>query len=449
MVFAMPSRSAQGPDEPPPAPDRRERLVRSGWAVLDDLPLVKVVAGATTAAVAAEAGVTTGSFFHHFPNAAAFADALVLSYVEVPSSTAEMMDGLADSAEQIDLIQLMRTALVDTWQVMVEDPEITARFRGQLLLSAHHHAELSSPQGAYRTVADVLRQGYRVREDEAVAAWEAIIALTGRVVVEPFSLARTATALTALFEGLQIRRAVDPDAVDDEMFGDIAASLATVITGPQGGRPRLAEDRIEIVSDAELSPQARSGVRRRRATRERIVSATAGMFGEGWEQVSASEIAERAGVSNQTVLNLFGSVRGVAALSFAHHAAEIRHVASEQSSGDPIAALRATLIELAERAAADAEAARALLSERLEVALHRGGSLRDLDIRLEVPLAAAVMVPLAEMDLGGVDPLELATTLINFVLATCVSRTGSPREVVELALRLVPLTAFVPPRSAP
>ena len=59
----------------PEAGDGRERLVQAGWRVLDGLSLPRVFAGATTAAIAAEAGVTTGSFFHHFPNATAFADA--------------------------------------------------------------------------------------------------------------------------------------------------------------------------------------------------------------------------------------------------------------------------------------------------------------------------------------------------------------------------------------
>lgn len=49
------------------------------------------------------------------------------------------------------------------------------------------------------------------------------------------------------------------------------------------------------------------------------------------------------------------------------------------------------------------------------------------------------------MDLGDVEPLELATTLINFVLCTSVGQGDGPREIVELALRLVPISALVPP----
>lgn len=449
--------AADGPDvptpgapqaSPPPSPDAgdgRERLVQAGWRVVDTLSLPKVFAGATTVAIAEEAGVTTGSFFHHFANATAFADALARHYVEPPVDEPETMEGVAESLEHIDLIQLMRTALTDTWQVFDADPAIAARFRGQMVLWSHHHAALAEPDADLATVADVLRQGYAVREAAAVAGWDAIVKLTGRTVLEPFSLARTATALSALFEGLLIRRAVDPEAVDDEMFGDIAASLATVITGPRGGRPQLGDSSIAIVHDDELSPQARAGVRRRRATRARIIAAAAGMFGEGWERVSASDVAERSGVSTQTILNLFGGVRGVAASTFAAHSAEIRRSAAERANADPVAALRSTLGDLAERATADAEAARALLSERLEVALHRGGSLGDMDIRIEVPLADAVMLPLAQMELGDNDPLELATTLINFVLCVAVGRTTNPRDVAEMALRLVPLTALVPP----
>ena len=63
----------------PTAQDPRARLVQAGLELVDELPLPKVFAGATTAKVAAAAGVTTGSFFHHFASHAEFVDALVAS----------------------------------------------------------------------------------------------------------------------------------------------------------------------------------------------------------------------------------------------------------------------------------------------------------------------------------------------------------------------------------
>ena len=275
-----------------------------------------------------------------------------------------------------------------------------------------------------------------------------IIALTGRTVVEPFSFALTATALTALFEGLIIRRAVDPDVVDDEMFGDIAASLA------DRDHPVL-----EVGARCSATPRSRSSTttschRRPVPACDGDAPPEVGSSRPPWtcsatdgKRVSASDVAERSGVSTQTILNLFGSVRGVAAATFAGHAAEIRRNALRHANAnaDPVAALRLTLVDLAERASSDPEAARALLSERLEVALHRGGSLADMDIRLEVPLANAVMMPLSQMELGDNEPLELATTLINFVLCVSVGRTMSSKDTAEMALRLVPLTALVAP----
>ena len=50
----------------------RDDLVRAGVELLDQLPWSGSLAGVTTAAVAEQAGVTTGSFFHHFRNSSRY-----------------------------------------------------------------------------------------------------------------------------------------------------------------------------------------------------------------------------------------------------------------------------------------------------------------------------------------------------------------------------------------
>ena len=100
----MPHTDVDLPDDP------RERLVAAGLRVLDELPLSKAFAGARTAAIAAEAGVTTGSFFHHFANAAEFADALVLSFIEPPADESEVVDELVGSLQHLGYLDVLRTA---------------------------------------------------------------------------------------------------------------------------------------------------------------------------------------------------------------------------------------------------------------------------------------------------------------------------------------------------
>lgn len=420
------------PDEP------RARLVAAGLRVLDDLPLPKALAGATTAAVAAQAGVTTGSFFHHFANAAEFADAVALSFLEPPDDERELADELVGSLQHLELLEVLRTALTDAWQVYAADEGIARRFRGQMLMWAHHHQSLQQPADGCATVADVLRRALEIRQREAADSWRALLAAADRTLAEPFDMDRLAVALTAMFHGLMIRHAVDPDAVDDELFGDVTAAVAMSITVPRGGRLRDEDLGRPLVDDSRLSPQARSGARRRRETRNRITDAATGAFAGGWEDVSISEIAELSGVSPQTVINLFTTSRAVAASTFVRHTPDIRAVSTEMSEADPLDALGATLTRLAECVSADPEPARALLSERLAVLLHRGTDLADMDIRVEVPLADSLIVHLSRLDLGGREPTDVAATLINFVIMQTLGRPHQEALTAELALRLLP-----------
>ena len=76
------------------------------------------------------------------------------------------------------------------------------------------------------------------------------------------------------------------------------------------------------------------------ATRERILSAAAAAFLEGWyDDVTIAAIAERAGVSGQTVINHFGSKEELATAAYEHMSEEITLRRSEPEPGDVVGAL--------------------------------------------------------------------------------------------------------------
>jgi AcrR family transcriptional regulator len=435
----------------------RERLVLAGRQLVDELSLPKLFAGATTAQVARRAGVTTGSFFHHFPNHAAFVDALVTSILPEPEDLRDQVDELVDSLAYMDLLEVLRANLRDTWELNSTHEQMRRDLRLQFLLWSHHDRELSSGTDQAGTVGDVLRHSYRIRRDQAAAGWRRLLTSTGRTFIEPFDPERMADLMVALYEGLLVRHQVDPAAIDDTLFADVAAALATSFTVPLGSRVRMADliDPTSPLRDpGRLSPQARSGARRRRETRHRITEAATGMFDRGWETVSASEIAEAAEVSNQTVLNLFDSVREVAASTFVRHLPQLRQVAQETSGDDPLVAAYLVLSRLAELTVADPEPARALLGERVRAKLQRGGELAEMDIRLEVPIIQAVLPAIERMDLGGAEPIEVAVSLCDTTLSLALDRIGPTRpDIAELVMRLLPAEAtgavhWQPPRTA-
>lgn len=430
---------------PEPSQPTRDRLVAAGIRVQDELPLTKVFAGTTSAKVAATADVTTGSYFHHFRNAASFADAMALSVLNDHGTPPEVED-LVDALAHIDLAEVFRSALLDTWQIYTSDPDIARSLRTVMGLWAHHDQPLSQDyviddrpddDVTVRTVGEIIALDYRRRNSDAVGGWNYLLERTGRTVLEPFTMDRIAVALSGMFDGLQVIHQVDPEAVDDELFADVAAALALAITVPRGGRVRLADLSGALLDDSHLSPQARSGARRRRTTRRRITEATTEMFDQGWERVSISEVAETADVSNQTVINLFGSVRGVAAATFARFVPALREAAGPMSGDTPPDVLRRVLTRLAECAAADPEAARALVGERLLAVSQRGGDLADMDIRLEVPLAETLLPIAYDLGMNALQATDAVASTINFVLAQSIGRPNQEARTADLALRML------------
>ena len=78
------------------------------------------------------------------------------------------------------------------------------------------------------------------------------------------------------------------------------------------------------------------------ATRERVLSAAADAFLEGWyDDVTIAAIAKRAGVSGQTVINHYGSKEELATAAYEHMSREIMLRRSVPEPGDVDGALDA------------------------------------------------------------------------------------------------------------
>ena len=435
-----------GPVDPtsPPASTTRDDLIRAGLELADELPLVKLYAGVTTAATAERAGVTTGSFFHHFRNATEFADALVRSYIRERPLNDRVVAELLDALHRTDLADAITATLMDTWKLMSTDPDLTADLRGRMHLFAHHGAELALPTEELTTVGDVLRSVLHLQIDGATQGWRQLLEMQDLRVREPFDARRLAIVVHSMMTGMLIAHAIDPTLLDDELFADAAATLAGAVTRTEL-RPARIVLAAEFVTETDVSPQARSGARRRQESRQRVVDAATGMFVDGWDSVSATEVAEAAGVSTQTVINLFGNVRKVCASTFGAHLPAIE--AAIESAGDrPLEALQEGLLALARAAADDPHPARAFLTERLGIRAERDFDIDDDDIRVLVPIGIRTTFVVADL-LGTETTTEgtpdLAATLIDFVLAHAIPRPRRAEETVELALRLLPAQALL------
>lgn len=422
----------------------RQRLIEAGWRAGDRVELDRVFPGATAAQVSADAGVTTGSFFHHFPNAMSFANAMVKDMVDSSSGTTiDELVALATNhtgSPAVDLRELIHANLISMWHRFKSSEAEQARFRAQMRLWSRSRSDYYDDDGTPKRIGDGMSAIYRRVQTRSVDMWTPALELSGLEMAPPFTVDSLTTVAFAIFEGLVLRSEVDPDAVPPTLWADACVALISGATRPAGAKVRLRGDAYEFERhpDDLRSPQARSGAQRRRETRSRIVEAATGMFSNGWESISATDVANVAGVSTQTVINLFSSVRAVAAATFAPHAQELYRQALGRSGEDPLAGMRQALADLTIRCRSVPEVTRALLGERLASFTNRGRSLAETDVRLEVPVSGALGLWLGRMGLTGDRGLALSTTIADFVLTNSIVSDGSTDEVVTMALRLIP-----------
>ena len=416
--------------------DTRAELIRAGLDLNDELPLERIFSGVTSAAVAARAGVTTGSFFHHFQNATDFAVALVEAHLQEIDADPTAVDFLVDAVRSGDIARSLSLLLAADWHLASTDSGRQARRRSEMHLFAHHRASL--PTGG--TIGDVLGESNRRQFDVIASRWQEVLDRTAMRLEDPFDPRRLAVSVSALRLGLEIFHAVDPESVDDRLFADTTATLANAVSRIDLRASRvIVADELGQITDA--SPQARAGARRREETRNRIITATTGMFDDGWNHLSATDIAEASGVSTQTVINLFGHPRMVCAATFVRHLPAFIESIDAAMPDHPEVALREALLHLARSAAADPHPARAFLVERVGIRMERQFDLADDDIRVQVPFGfrlAYVVAALTGIDILDPAVADLGATLIDFVLSHAIPRPGRSEEAVELALRLLP-----------
>ena len=126
---------------------------------------------------------------------------------------------------------------------------------------------------------------------------------------------------------------------------------------------------------------------------------------------------------------------------YGFHGVHGRSLAAATSDEDPLVALHRVLSRLAELAEGDPEPARALLAERVAVKLRHGGDLQEMDIRLEVPIVQTMLPAIERMDLGGREPVQVASILCDALLTLAIDRVGPQGDVAALAMRLLPPSA--------
>lgn len=399
-------------------PDRRAALVDAGVQLALQQSFQDLLTSVDTRSITSAAGVTTGSFFHHFENRAEFIGSVVERFGELwEASVLRTLDVLTSSFTG-DTEPSVRGAASAEWSGVTEDEVLSGL---QHLLWVARDQAVSASDG--RMVGDILRERNDWLDQTMVASYERALRAIRREMLPPFTVRELSIGLSALANGLEMRRAVDPQTVREDLYADLVANLVTNITRPARERAEeggLGGDRqpVGLTSAARDSSREPS-----RGTRDQIAEAAAPLFVERRVgEVKIAEIAEVAGVSASTVYHQFGRVSAVAAAGWARHLPELEAIAAE-----PLTAREGPVRRIEQ-----------ILTRYIEIARSSRGALEGQVLETvagasEAPESGATSAPVA-----GLMAAHIRELRARGVLRRRIDSDSLARSIVQLvAMRLL------------
>jgi AcrR family transcriptional regulator len=282
-----------------------------------------------------------------------------------------------------------------------------------------------------RMVGDVLRERNDWLDQTLVPSYEQALRAIRREMLPPFTVQELSIGLSALANGLEMRRAVDGDAVRDDLYADFVVSLVTNITRPareRGEERPVGGDRQPVgLTSGGREPARESS----RGTRDQIAEAAAPLFVERRVgEVKIAEIAEVAGVSASTVYHQFGRVSAVAAAGWGRHLPELEAIAAEPltTREGPVRRIEQILTRYIEIARSNRGALEGQVLETVAGASETPGSGAA-----SAPIAALLAAHIRELRTRGVlrrriDSDSLARSIVQLVAMRLLSRPEESGE---------------------
>ena len=411
--------------------DRRRELVDAGIELVLEKRFTDLLASVDTRSITERAGVTTGSFFHHFSNRAAFAEAVAERFRELwDASVDRVVADIIAFAGGDDASDVRSVAQADWDKLEAADAEATMLH----LLWAARRRSLGADDG--RTAGEALHEAYGSLLDKALPAYRSALAAIGREPMAPFDEVDLAVTMTALADGIQMRRAVQPEVVRSDLFADLVAGAMIALTRPIGeqGEPvdlAALEAGLTLPVRPDHRPPAGEG-----ETWRQIADAAAPLFDrQRIRNVKVTDIATAAGVSTSTVYHHFDSVAEVAACGWVRFLPELEAIATRPiiAGEGPILRLEQLLTRVVEIAKLHPGALEGLVAETVAAAGEDRNGDHRRPIAEVVPLAPLLAPLIRELRTRGrlrrrIDSLTLARTIVQLV-AMRVLKT--PDDAVE------------------
>lgn len=340
--------------------DRRTELVEAGLRLLGELRFQDVLDAVETRAIAEAAGVTTGSFFHHFRSREHYAQVVIDRWVELWTQRVQRLTANATVAADEQGAGGVRSAAALEWEALTTPGPVEVvqhlvwALRGQPVVD-----------GSAATGAQLLEEAYERLGATVRAEYERGMRAIGREPMPPFTQAEMELVTTAVAEGLQLRAMAQPGAVRDGLYGDAMAAILLGATRPR--RTHLDGD----ADDVDLrrlerrlggSPAIGGGDGPEPERWRHIADAAAHLFlDRGPGEVSLAEVAASAGVGVSLVDHEFESVAAVGAAGWWRLVPELEAVLAACPDDHPLRGIEAVLLRHVELVRLHRGAAEALL----------------------------------------------------------------------------------------
>lgn len=445
------------------AVDRRRDLIDAGLRLAGELRFQDLLGAVETRAIAEAAGVTTGSFFHHFRSRGMFALAVADRWQELWADRVDRLVAYSADAADETRVGALRDAADDEWAALSQPGAMDSV---QRLLWALRTKPVAD--GSTETAGDLLARAYRHLAHAVRGEYARGLRAMGREPMPPFTPHDMEVVTTALAEGLQLRSAVEPDAVRRGLYRDAVSAFLLGGTRAPAGRDDDPDDDLELgqvagrlgrpaitpsdgsattPSDGEVGAQARW---------RQIADAAAHLFVHRSPlQVRVSEVAACAGVGKEVVRQEFESVVAVAAAGWVRHIPDLEAIASAPppNGDDPLRRVEAVLLRYVELARENRGQAEALVTHFItQLGPAADHARRDLRSFVRVPAIVAPFID--ELRRTGrlrrrIEIERLSRSLVHLVTVQSLMFPGeTPERVVDEVMTMVFDGALVEPSDA-
>ncbi len=218
----------------------RDLLLRAGAAQVLEGGLAILQSGLSVTDLASRAGLSEKTFFKTFGSKERYVDALAASLVGAARPDVQNVDHLIEDALVSSRGDIRRTvrAVCDSCFQEVGHAAATRAGIAVLALASGHKEAMGS-----------LKHAYGVYDSIGTRAYDAVIARWGASLRAPFSAQLVAVTLTAIVQGLVLRSLADPDAVPDDLFGNVVIALLSSVIDANHGHEHIDDEAAPLAAE--------------------------------------------------------------------------------------------------------------------------------------------------------------------------------------------------------